>query len=140
MTTAFSASNLPLFHAIYVPYQFEGEPKPLRKWFVILQHLNGFAICIKTTHRTEVYESDKERMAGCVFYKAGEVECFPVHTAIQPDNQFPISHKVIESEEAAGTLKVSALPSNFRERLRQAIKDSSVLSGRERARISKIVA
>lgn len=140
MNQPFSAAQIPRYSALRMPYKFHGNVDTFPKWFVVIAHVNNHAICIKTTSNTEIYEHDKNRMAGCVFYKAGDVHCFPVDTAIQPDNQHGIPHALIEQGHTAGAVKIATLPANFQERLKQAVKDSDSLSGRERARIAAILA
>ena len=121
------------------PYQFEGESRPISKLFVVVAHVNGYAICIKATHLTIQYEDNKSLMVGCVYYAAGQVSCFPENTAIQPDNQFPISHSQIEDCYARGEVHIHQLPSDFQSRLQQAAKNSETLSGRKRKRIQELI-
>jgi hypothetical protein len=106
---------------------------------VVLTHQAGHAICIKATSQTFKYEHDKQQMVGCVFYPAKELPCFPVNTAIQPDNQIPITHTLIENQYRRGELKIWQLPVDFPERLREAIQNSIDLNGRERKRLLAIL-
>jgi hypothetical protein len=136
----FQASSISRFSVIRVPYQFDGEARPISKLFVVVEHRNSHAICIKATHQTAKYENDEKAMAGCVYYKAGEVECFSVNTAIQPDNQFGISHAHIEKHHSAGQVEVhSPLPQDFQAKLQKAVEDSDTLSGRKRDRIRECI-
>jgi len=78
-------------------------------------------------------------MAGCVFYKQGEADCFEEDTAIQIDNQIPIPHSVISQSHKDGELTISELPEGFLERAKTALKNSVTLTGRERQRLSKML-
>ena len=77
-------------------------------------------------------------MAGCVYYRAGEIECFPDNTAIQPDNQIPVPHYTICSAETRGELEMWALPEDFKQRLIAAVANSTTLNGRAKARLAEM--
>jgi hypothetical protein len=74
-----------------------------------------------------------------VFYPAGEVSCFPRDTYVQPDNQFPISHYAISECYRKGNLHPWRLPDDFEFRLRDAIRNSPLLSKVQRDRLVKIL-
>jgi hypothetical protein len=139
VSPAFNANDIRRFSVIRIPYRFDSAGPELSKLFVVVAHLNNHAICIKTTSDTQGYDNDKIRMAGCVYYLANVVPCFPANTAVQPDNQHAISHIEIQRQHAAGKVTITPLPADFQARLQQAVKDSDSLSGRERTRISAII-
>jgi hypothetical protein len=111
-----------------VPYQYEGQPL-LSKLFVTLCHENlggvEYALCLKATSQTTLYENSKLVMAGCVFYKGGEIEFFPSNTAIQPDNPHPISHAYLSQCHSSDSLSIlGIMPADFRRKLINAIQAS----------------
>jgi hypothetical protein len=118
-----------------VPYQFDGDPAPEVKLFVVLCHKNSHAICIKATSKTALFDNNPSKRSGCVSFAAGQVPCFPVRTVVEPDNQIPIPHHLIRSAQMRGTLEVSELPATFRSDLTTAIENSATLTKRERLRI-----
>ena len=120
---------------IRVPYQFDGDPRPEEKLFVVLCHKDSFAICIKATSKTALFKNNPAMMKGCVWFPARQLSCFPLDTAIEPDNQFPIPHQSIRKASADGVLQVHQLPPEFENDLRTAINNSATLSPRKRARI-----
>jgi hypothetical protein len=74
-------------------------------------------------------------MKGCIYYPAGSLECFSEDTAIQPDNQIPISDGDLRKAFAEGTLKIYPPPENFEPQLRKAISNSCTLDDRHRERL-----
>ena len=111
-----------------VPYQYEGQPL-LSKLFITLCNdtLRGtrYALCLKATSQTTLYDSSKEIMAGCVYYKAGEVGFFATNTAIQPDNPHPISHDyLIECNTNNSLTILGVMPQDFHQKLTTAIQSS----------------
>ncbi|MGH9431599.1 MAG: hypothetical protein ACRD3T_08655 [Terriglobia bacterium] len=93
-------------------------------------HRGDHAICIKATSKVDIYLNNEERMAGCVFYRAGSLNCFPKDTAIQPDNLIPIPHGQLKVCHAKAELEIlQRLPSDIEERLRSSIQASSTMSG-----------
>ena len=112
---------------------------PTYKRFVVLCHKDGYAICLKATSKTTIYENNPGMMASVVYYPLGACDCFGEPTAIQPDNQFPIPHTSILMAHRAGTLNAQALPTNFETALRLAIQNSVTLNNRERQRILSII-
>ena len=121
------------FSVIRIPYTFEG--KRSEKFFVILCRRGAHVMCIKATSKTEIYKNNPDKMKGCVYYPAGSLECFPEDTAVQPDNQFPISDGDLRKAFAEGTLKIYPPPANFEQQLRRAIRDSCTLDDRHRERL-----
>jgi hypothetical protein len=118
-----------------VPYLFDGDPKPEEKLFVVLCHKDSFAICIKATSKTALFRNNPAMMKGCVWFPAGQLACFPLDTAIEPDNQFPIPYESIRRAGISGVLEIHQLPVGFESDLRAAINNSATLSPRKRARI-----
>jgi hypothetical protein len=106
----------------------------------VICHLGGHAICLKATSEVEIYLNNKERMAGCVFYRGGETSIFEHDTAIQPDNQIPIPHQEIEAANSKSCLDIlGVLPATFEHRLIEAIRNSVTLSHVERKRLSGVL-
>jgi hypothetical protein len=118
-----------------MPYQFDGEPAPEEKLFVVLCHKNSHAICIKATSKTALFDNNPSKRSGCVLFAAGRVPCFPFRTVVEPDNQIPIPHHLIRSAQMRGTLEVSDLPPTFESDLTTAIENSVTLTKRGRLRI-----
>ncbi|MGA2601109.1 MAG: hypothetical protein ABSH09_29430, partial [Bryobacteraceae bacterium] len=134
-TPRFDPHSIPTLSVIRLPYLFDGAERAVKKRFVVLAHIDGHAICIKATSKTTIYETNCDMMAGCVYYRAGELDCFPESTAIQPDNQIPIRHYLITSAESRGELEVWQLPHDFREKLIDAIENSITLNRRQKERL-----
>lgn len=123
---------------IRVPYHFEGDLRPEEKLFVILCHKDSFAICIKATSKTAIFRNNPAMMKGCVWFPARRVDCFPLDTAVEPDNQIPIPYESIRKAEYDGVLEVHQLPAAFEIELRAAINNSVTLSPRKRQRIQEM--
>jgi hypothetical protein len=78
-------------------------------------------------------------MVGCVYFKGGEASCFPSNTVVQPDNQIAIEHSHIMNSHLRGQVKIHSLPPDFPARLKEAVKNSQTLTGRERKRIEALL-
>jgi hypothetical protein len=129
-------SALSQYCVIRVPFRFFGQLFDETKLFVILGHVNNYAICLKATSKVAIYQNNAEKMAGCVFYRSGEISFFDRDTAIQPDDQIPIHHKQLEAAQKAGTLEnLGPLPPDFEAKLRSAIENSTTLDDRRRSRL-----
>jgi len=135
----FDPANIPRFSVIRVPYKFDEELIPLSRLFVVLAHAGGCAICIKATTKTSLYKNNPSQMAGCIHFQAGEVLCFPEETIIQPDNQIPIEHSHIRDSHIRDQVQIHTLPSDFPAKLREAVRKSETLTGRERKRIESLI-
>ena len=131
----FDPRSLQRFSVIRVPYHFDGDPGPEEKLFVVLCHKDEFAICIKATSKTAVFKNNPDMMKGCVWFSAGQLDCFPHDTAIEPDNQIPVPYEAIRKAHNCGSLEVHELPDRFENDLRAAIDRSATMSPRKRARI-----
>jgi hypothetical protein len=108
---------------------------------VAIGHKNQYLICIKATTKIEIYVNDPERMAGCVFYKAGELSFFEKDTAVEPDNPVPISYSQLIQNHRDGELHIlGEMPSTFHANLLRAVRDSVTLSGVERKRLLALLA
>jgi hypothetical protein len=84
---------------------------------------------MKATSQTMLYDNNKEMKAGVVYYKAGELSFFPMHTAIQPDNPHPIPYAHIVKCHANYSLKcLGQMPANFHDKLVAAVNASITLS------------
>jgi len=136
----FDPASIPRYAVIHLPFQFSGSAHRISKYFVVLGHREGHAICLKATAQVDIYLNNKDQMSGCVFYQSGKVKCFQNDTAIQPDNQIPISHDELKAAQAKAELEImQTLPADFEEKLRKAIRDSVTISGREKKRILKML-
>ena len=134
--SSFKAASIPKYSVICLPIKFGESEHRLSKQFVVLCHQGGYAVCLKATSKVEIYINNKEQMGGCVFYKRGETTIFKQDTAIQPDNQIPISHLEIETNHTRNSLDIlGVLPVAFERQLIQAIRNSVTLSDRERKRL-----
>jgi hypothetical protein len=110
--------------------------------FVVICHeeLNGMgiAICLKATSQTEIYENNKEMMAGVVYYKANELAFFNSNTAIQPDNPHPIPHAQLAACLQKGILDILGnMPEDFSIRLANAINASVTISSERKQNFLK---
>ena len=142
MGPPFDPSSIPPFSVIRLPYRFGNDP-PVSKLFVVLGHkLNGrrdwYAICIKATSNAAAY-ADQRKRRGCVHYPARSLECFPLETFIEIDNQFPISHADIRRAHQDGQFESHDLPDDFETRLHEAIQASITLSPREKQRLLELL-
>ena len=135
----FDPATIPKFSVIRVPFKFEDDVVPLSRLFVVVAHFGDQAICVKATSKTTLYENNPMQMIGCVYYKGGEVPCFPSNTVVQPDNQIPIEHCHIKDSHLRGQVKIHTLPEDFPSRLREAVKNSQTLTRRERKRIEALL-
>lgn len=134
--TTLDPASIPRYSVIRLPYRFGTASYTERKRFVVLGHQKGHAICLKATSKVDVYKNNPEKLAGCVFYKAGEVEIFPEETAIQPDNQIPIPHTHLLMMHGKGALEwLGSLPADFETKLRAAIDNSTTLDDRQISRL-----
>jgi hypothetical protein len=139
----FDPSTIPPFSVIRIPYRFGNEP-PVSKLFVVLGHKTdglgvSYAIAIKATSNGALYAGDTSRRQGCVCYPPGALECFPLATFVEPDNQFPIKHTDISRADQAGQFEVHCLPNDFEQRLCAAINASITMSRREKLRMAEFV-
>ncbi len=138
--STFDPASIERYAVILLPFQFSGSPYRISKFFVVLGHREGHAICLKATSQVDIYLNNKDQMAVCVFYEAGTVKCFERDTAVQPDNQIPISHHQLRAAHTKGELEImETLPADFEEKLRKAIGDSVTISGREKKRILQML-
>ena len=112
----------------------------VKKIFIVLCHENGHAFCIKTTTNLDFYRNAPGILAGCVPYKKGELSIFKEDTVVQPDNQFPISHKALIQAHEDNALEIlGTMPTDFRDKLIKAINSSLRMDARLKARILKIL-
>ena len=89
----------------------------------------AYILCVKATSQTTIYENNKEMMAGCVYYKAGDIDIFPVNTAIQPDNPHPIPHEhLVQCHENNSLTILGVMPEDFHQKLTTAIQSSTTLT------------
>lgn len=95
---------------------------------MVLGHRDRNLICLKATSNTAVYEADPERMAGCVFYRAGATALFTRDTVIEPSQQFAVPYQRIRNPRQV----LGVMPPDFHAKLLQAINGSILLSARER--------
>ena len=102
---------------------FEGDPVAVRKLFVVGINVSGCVRFFKPTSKTSKYENDPTQIKGVVLYQAGEVNCFPDKTVIDPAAKtFDISHSHLRRCSLNGTLDFQGtLPEDFREKVLQAV-------------------
>lgn len=89
---------------------------------------------MKATSQVALYLNDPEQLAGCVFYRAGEV-CFLLDTVVQPDNLFLIQHAQLREPSCV----VGRLPDDFHGKLVQAIRSSIKLDSNRRRRLLRLL-
>lgn len=135
----FDPASLKPYEVIQVFYQYQGQRGDF-KYFVVVCHEEHagkkYVLCMKATSRTEKYENDKHQMAGCVYYKKGEVGCFAENTAIQPDNVHPIDYdRLVEEEKRGRFRRHGSLPADFRAKLIAAVKASITIPARRKEQI-----
>lgn len=136
----FDPAAISPYSVIRIPFRLGDESHILKKRFVVLGHLGGYAICLKATSQVKIYINNRELMVGCVYYKAGELKAFSKDTVIQPDNQIPIAHDyLIQSERNKSLDILGIMPADFRSKLKKAISDSLTMSEREKLRLLKIL-
>jgi hypothetical protein len=128
----FNPETLAQFTVLRVPYQYSGQPL-LSKLFITLcnETLNGarYTLCFKATSQTTLYDNSKELMAGCVYYKGGEIAFFGSNTVIAPDNPHPISHgHLVECYINNSLTILGVMPQDFRGKLLAAIQASITLT------------
>jgi len=132
----FDASTIPSFSVIRLPFQFTGNPFATQKWFVVLAHENGKAMCMKTTSQGSKYKNSPYHSDGWAWFGPGEISCLPKETALQTENFFEISHSQIETHEACGQLSTAPTTSDCKDRLLAAVQKSQRLNGRDKARFT----
>lgn len=134
MPNDFDPSSIRPFHVIKCPFDF-GDGQPAYKRMVAISHKNGHLFGLKATSNLQPYNSDA-RLAGVVVYRAGEITLFEKDTAIQPDNQFTISHSEISKHHRNGNLEIlGALPTAFKAQLIKAANESLTIEPRQRKRL-----
>ena len=89
---------------------------------------------MKATSQVALYLNDPEQMAGCVFYRAGEV-CFHQATVVQPDNLFAIPHAQLRDQSCV----IGRLPDDFHAKLVQAIRASIKLDANRQRRLLEML-
>lgn len=120
------------------PFDFGSGPQP--KFFVFLGYVESMANLIKATSNTLPYDSNRDRMEGCVCYEAGTCAYFRHRTIIEPDNQFEVRHYTLGVHASRGSLEVCGpMPADFDARLRTAIRNSSTLDRRKLAWLSRCI-
>jgi len=135
----FDASGIAPLTVIYVPYTFSGKGYPEWKHFVVLCHAGGNAICVKTTTQVDYYIGNPSKLVGCVYLKLGTVPQFDQDTVVEPDNQFPISHLAIQAAHADPRFRMFSLPSDFREKLCDAVLKSETLKWQPQKRLKTML-
>jgi hypothetical protein len=140
---SFDPFSLERFSVVKLPYRFE-EDRLLAKFFIVLGHrIDGFgmayAICIKATSQVAVYKNNPDKFCGCVYYHGGQLDCFPLDTVIEPDNQIPLSHKSIADAHFDNALECWLMPPDFDSLLRTAIDRSLTMNKRQKQRLLDVL-
>ena len=136
---SFDASGIKPLSVIYVPYTFAGKGYAEWKHFVVLTHQNGHAICLKTTTQVNYYLGNKSKLLSCVYLKFGTVPEFSQDTIVEPDNQFPIEHGLIEGAYLNPKFRVFSLPPDFYVMLCEAVQRSETLKWPPKKRLMEIL-
>jgi len=129
----FDPASMPRFSVIKIPATLDGQKQFKR--FVVISHIPGYVYCLKATSQTAAFEACRD----CVLtYKKGECKQFEKETVIDPRNQFPISHAELKKSIQDGEFEDhGCLPSDFRERMTEVVKNSRVIEPRKKARLLK---
>ena len=136
--TEFDPISIERYSVIRLPYNFSFGSRT--KLFVVLGHRQDTEVCIKATSQVDAYLNNQEMRDGCVYYEAGETSHFTKDTAIQPDNQFPITHEhILACHHNRNFEDLGVLPRDFEEALKSAINNSITINKREKERVSKLL-
>lgn len=137
----FDAAALEPYTVILVPQAFQDQGHPGPKRLIVIGHQAGHTFCIKATSKTAPYKNNSGMMESCIFYREGEKpEYFPKETAVQPDNQVPLSHADLNDWHRKGTLQVlGCLPFGEFEQALLRAADGERITERKRQRIVEIV-
>ncbi len=123
--SGFQPAAIPRYSVVRAALPQGGDPE--EKLLVVVSHRQGHALTMKATSQVALYQNDPEQMAGCVFYRAGEV-CFHLDTVVQPDNLFMIQHANLRDPACV----IGQLPADFHGKLVQAIRASIKLDANRR--------
>lgn len=132
----FDASGIPALSLIRLPFQFTGEPYAAQKWFLLLAHESGNAMCVKVTSKGAKYKTSPYHSDGWAWFAPGEATCLPRETAVQTENFFEISHLYIRQVQSTGDLSVEPSTADCKGRVHAAVQKSQRMSGKEKARMS----
>ena len=140
---SFDPFSIVKFSVVRVPYRFEGQHL-LEKYFVVLGHWtdgsgDSYAIAVKATSGVAVYLNNQEKMRGCVFYRGGQLPCFPCDTVIQPDNQIPLAHKMLADVHFDGGIQCWPLPPDFEAIFRAAVANSISMDKKKKQRLIAVL-
>ena len=131
----FDASTIPLLSLIRLPFQFTGEPYAIQRWFLLLAHESGKAMCIKVTSKGTKYKNSPFHSDGWAWFAPAEIACLPKETAFQTENFFEIPHTYIRLVQSTGDLSVEPSIADCKARVHAAVDKSRRLSGQEKARL-----
>jgi hypothetical protein len=120
-----------------LPFQFTGAAFATQKWFAVIAHESGKAMCIKATSQGAKYKSSPFHSDGWAWYAPGEIACLSKETALQTENFFEIDHTQINAVEANGNLSVAPSATDCKDRILAAVNKSQRLNGREKARMAE---
>jgi len=136
----FNPASIKKYSAIKIRHYFADHSYHEYKRFVVLGHRDEYLICIKATTQVELYKNNREKMAGCVYYCAKELQFFEKDTAVEPDNQFAIPYSEIIQAYKDGEFHIlGEMPDTFEVDLLNAIEDSGTLSQVESARLKSLI-
>ncbi len=132
----FDPSSIAIFSVILVPIPINGGHETKR--MVVIGHSENHAICLKATSKVDFYKNSQFK--DVVFYSAGEYSFFEKDTAIQPNNQFAISHENLENYHKNGSFKIlDQLPSTFKSSLIVAIGNSHTMNSKKSKRLMSLL-
>ena len=112
------------FDVIRFPTDFEGNLDRVPKIFVVAQNVLKVEVLMlfKPTSKTAFYDQEAIRLKGVVEYLAGEIDCFPHRTLIDPQH-LTVPYSYIRACHRKGEFEyIGRLPEDFREKMKVAAK------------------
>jgi hypothetical protein len=113
------------FQVWQFPYQFDGDPERVWKLWVVARNLeeHNLVLFFKPTSQTQDYDAEPSRLCGVVEYQAGELECFPMRTLIDPARYCVGCAHLGNCHDRGELRRVGVLPDDFRERMNAAAQN-----------------
>jgi hypothetical protein len=133
-------SQIAVFSVVRFPVRYDGDPQESYKRFVTIGHIpqQAVLVCVKATSQVALYRNDQSMMDGCVWYDCGALDCFEQDTAVQPDNLRPVRYGQISLFGERFQI-LGRMPSDFPERLTQAINRSRTMTGHQKRALLALI-
>lgn len=116
-----------------MPFDFLDGSGPVPKLFVVLGHLHGSAVALKTTSKLQRYGDKPHLRPGVVFSAATPVEPFVLDTIIDPSSSYAIPHEDLRIHHARGRIQIWTGPDDLKSRLCAAITGNPTLTKARKA-------